>query len=113
MVGNLIMQKASNYFHVAKVRMKNLSFYTGIALLGANSDMNEERSLTYENGITDIYSNSWGPSDNGYIVDGPGRLTKLAFQNGVRQVSIVTTASCSSMFPKLSMKHTLCILLGS
>jgi subtilisin family serine protease len=57
----------------------------GLALLGANSDMNEERSLTYENNIIDIYSNSWGPSDSGSIVEGPDRLTKLALQNGVRE----------------------------
>ena len=54
--------------------------------------MNEERALTYENGITDIYSNSWGPYDSGDSVAGPGRLTKLALQNGAREVC--TFASC-------------------
>ena len=63
-----------------------------MALLGANSDMNEERSLTYENSIADIYSNSWGPFDSGDIVDGPDHLTKLALQNGVREVCTVTTS---------------------
>ena len=58
-------------------------------MLGANSDMNEERALTHENSITDIYSNSWGPFDDGDVVDGPGRLTKLALQNGVREVNTI------------------------
>ena len=51
--------------------------------------MSEARSLTYENSITDIYSNSWGPFDSGDIVDGPSRLSKLALQNGVREVCTV------------------------
>ena len=61
-------------------------FVTGIALLGANTDMNELMSLTYENDITDIYSNSWGPSDDGDIVAGPGQLAKMALQDGVMEV---------------------------
>ena len=52
--------------------------------------MNEERSLTYENGITDIYSNSWGPSDDGYTVQGPGPLTKMALENGVMKVCFLS-----------------------
>ena len=56
--------------------------------------MNEERSLTYENNITDIYSNSWGPSDDGDIVAGPGQLAKMALEIGAREVScrIVVTS---------------------
>ena len=60
----------------------------GVALLGANSDMNEASSLTFENDIVDIYSNSWGPSDNGAIVQGPGELTRLALQSGADNVRI-------------------------
>ena len=58
-----------------------------MALLGVNSDMNEARSLSYRKDIVDIYSNSWGPYDSGYTVDGPGQLTEMALQNGVREVS--------------------------
>ena len=57
-----------------------------MALLGANTDMNEASSLTYANDIVDIYSNSWGPSDTGTIVSGPGQLASLALQNGATQV---------------------------
>ena len=64
------------------------NIHTGLALLGATTDMNEERSLTFQNSIVDIYSNSWGPFDSGYIVEGPGYLTKLALETGVNEVSI-------------------------
>ena len=60
----------------------------GVALLGANSDMNEASSLTFENDIVDIYSNSWGSSDSGAIVQGPGELTRLALQSGADNVKI-------------------------
>ena len=62
---------------------------TGIALVGAGTDMNEARSLLFENDIVDIYSNSWGPSDSGSTVEGPGELTRLALQSGVNQVYTV------------------------
>ena len=58
-----------------------------MALLGATTDMNEASSLTYENDIVDIYSNSWGPFDSGNVVSGPGPLTQLALETGASQVS--------------------------
>ena len=58
----------------------------GLALLGAGTDMNEASSLTFENQIVDIYSNSWGPSDRGDVVSGPGMLTQMALETGVNQV---------------------------
>lgn len=63
-------------------------FFTGIALLGRNTDLNEARSFTYENEIVDIYSNSWGPVNDGYRVDGPEHLGKMAFQSGINDVRI-------------------------
>ena len=62
------------------------AFYTGIALLGAGTDMNEASSLTFANDIVDIYSNSWGPRDSGSVVDGPGMLTTMALEDGVTGV---------------------------
>jgi hypothetical protein len=62
--------------------------YTGIALLGAGTDMNEASSLTFANNIVDIYSNSWGPVDDGLTVDGPGMLTTMALEDGVTEVYI-------------------------
>ena len=34
----------------------------------------------------DIYSNSWGPPDNGVLIDGPGYLTRMALQSGANGV---------------------------
>ena len=65
-------------------------FYTfsflGLQLLGGGTDMNEARSLSYRRDIVDIYSNSWGPRNNGRHVGGPRTLTARALQNGVREV---------------------------
>lgn len=36
----------------------------------------------------DIYSNSWGPSDNGILVDGPGTLTRATLEAGAKMVSV-------------------------
>ena len=59
--------------------------YTGLRLLGAFTDLNEASSLSYANDVIDIYSNSWGPCDEG-CVDGPMRLTELALKIGAQKV---------------------------
>ena len=69
-----------------------LCLFVGVALLGANTDLNEANSLTFENDIVDVYSNSWGPSDSGSHVAGPGQLTRLALQMGADYVSINLSA---------------------
>ena len=51
----------------------------------ANDDL-EAKALQHKREIIDIYSNSWGPVDNGYSVKGPGRKTKRALRDGVRKV---------------------------
>ena len=67
-----------------------INMIAGIALLGANSDMNEALSLSFRRDIVDVYSNSWGPSDSGTRVDGPGTLTAQALEMGVREVFTCT-----------------------
>lgn len=37
----------------------------------------------------DIYSASWGPSDDGKTVEGPGRLANEAFIRGIEKVYIL------------------------
>lgn len=63
--------------------------YQGINLNGegASTDMMKATALSYKRDITDIYSNSWGPPDNGKIVGGPGTLTKRVLREGVIEVS--------------------------
>ena len=57
-------------------------------MLDADTDLDEAQSLSHANDIIDIYSNSWGPCDNG-CVDGAGKLTQMALKNGVETVSNV------------------------
>ena len=72
--------------YIQHIHLLKLTFLTGIALLGRNTDLNEARSFTYENEVVDIYTNSWGPYNDGYTVGGPGHLGKMAFQNGINEV---------------------------
>jgi len=39
--------------------------------------------------MIDIYSNSWGPGDMGWEVEGPGLLTSRALKLGIKQVTIL------------------------
>ena len=47
----------------------------------------EASPLGYKNDLIQVYSNSWGPSDSGFLVDGPGPLLKQTFETAVRTVS--------------------------
>ncbi|KAF7688537.1 hypothetical protein HF521_013344 [Silurus meridionalis] len=58
----------------------------GVRMLdGDMTDMVEAKSLSLRQQYIDIYSSSWGPEDDGGTVDGPGRLAKLALENGIRK----------------------------
>lgn len=53
---------------------------------GEVTDIVEAKSLSFNRQHIDIYSSSWGPTDNGKTVDGPGKLAKLAFLKGIEKV---------------------------
>lgn len=55
-------------------------------LEGDVTDMVEARSLSFRPHYIDIYLASWGPEDDGATLEGPGPLTQLALQNGVKTV---------------------------
>ncbi|CAH1797473.1 unnamed protein product, partial [Owenia fusiformis] len=56
----------------------------GVRMLdGDVSDVIEAKSIGLNPSHIDIYSASWGPDDNGKVVDGPARLAKKAFVNGI------------------------------
>ncbi|XP_068597960.1 furin (paired basic amino acid cleaving enzyme) a [Brachionichthys hirsutus] len=56
----------------------------GVRMLdGEVTDMVEAHSLSLNPQHIDIYSASWGPEDDGKTVDGPAKLAKEAFLNGV------------------------------
>uniref|UniRef100_A0A0X3P6G6 P/Homo B domain-containing protein n=1 Tax=Schistocephalus solidus TaxID=70667 RepID=A0A0X3P6G6_SCHSO len=56
----------------------------GVRMLdGDVTDAMESRSLSHQMQYIDVYSASWGPEDDGRTVDGPGRLARLAFRDGI------------------------------
>ncbi|RWS28899.1 furin-like protease 2, partial [Leptotrombidium deliense] len=56
----------------------------GITLLDTLlTDTREAKALSFNNQYIHIYSASWGPSDNGKALGGPGLLAQKAFFNGV------------------------------
>ena len=63
----------------------------GASVAGSNliscstSDYLESQALSYENDYVDIYSNSWGPTDDGRRLAAPGPLMTAAFENDVYQ----------------------------
>ncbi|CAF0717828.1 unnamed protein product [Brachionus calyciflorus] len=57
----------------------------GIRLLdGRITDRLEAEALTFNLNYIDIFSASWGPLDDGKTVEGPGYLSKKAFDNGIK-----------------------------
>ena len=44
--------------------------------------------MGYKDSHIHIYSNSWGPNDFGFVVDGPGTLLAETFSNGASEVRI-------------------------
>lgn len=55
----------------------------GLRLIGgAVTDVTEATALSYKRDEIDIYSNSWGPIDDGRRFSGGGRLTRLAIESG-------------------------------
>uniref|UniRef100_A0A7N8Y8V8 Proprotein convertase subtilisin/kexin type 6 n=1 Tax=Mastacembelus armatus TaxID=205130 RepID=A0A7N8Y8V8_9TELE len=58
----------------------------GIRMLdGDVTDIVEAKSLGVRPDYIDIYSASWGPKDDGKSVDGPGPLTRQAFEQGIKK----------------------------
>jgi subtilisin family serine protease len=50
---------------------------------GDITDSLEANSLGFRQDLVDIYSNSWGPDDDGRTLEAPGSLAQAAFRNGV------------------------------
>lgn len=61
--------------------------YSGIRMLdGKVTDRVEAEALSYNIDHIDIFSASWGPTDDGKTVEGPGRLAQKAILKGIQQV---------------------------
>ncbi|NJL60400.1 MAG: S8 family serine peptidase [Desulfobacteraceae bacterium] len=48
------------------------------------TDVDEALALSYKSDAIHIYSSSWGPTDDGKRLEGPGSLTQMALENTVR-----------------------------
>jgi subtilisin family serine protease len=58
----------------------------GVRILAADVvDYQEAQALGFRTDINMIFSNSWGPSDDGIRLEGPGAMTKQALYNGITQ----------------------------
>ena len=53
---------------------------------GDVTDAVEAFALSLNSQHIDIYSASWGPEDNGKVVDGPDKLAMKAFVEGITKV---------------------------
>jgi subtilisin-like proprotein convertase family protein len=57
------------------------STLVGLRLIAAaTTDSQEAAAMSHKNDLIFIKSNSWGPSDTGEILEGPGPLTRAAFE---------------------------------
>lgn len=54
---------------------------------GEVTDVVEAQSLSLNPQHIHIYSASWGPEDDGKSLDGPAKLAKEAFLQGITKVS--------------------------
>ena len=56
----------------------------GIRLISKSAtDSQEAQALTYEYNLNDVYSNSWGPTDDGKTLEGPGRVLSSSFLDAI------------------------------
>ena len=65
-----------------------LHYVIGIRMLDQPymTDLIEANSMGHEPNLIDIYSASWGPTDDGRTVDGPRNATMRAIVRGVNEV---------------------------
>lgn len=65
--------------------------FPGVRMLdGEVTDVVEAHSLSLNPQHIHIYSASWGPEDDGKSLDGPAKLAKEAFLQGITKVSAMT-----------------------
>ena len=62
--------------------------------VGEATDAEEASALGYRDYHIDVYSNSWGPPDFGFIVDGPGPLVQSTLKTGITEVHMAHDIIC-------------------
>lgn len=77
----------------------------GVRMLdGVVTDSLEAKALSFNLDHVDIFSASWGPSDDGTTLERPGRLASAAFEKGIREVTGLR-ALFFSLFPFFFFIH--------
>lgn len=72
-----VIQIITKLFYIEGIRVFN----------GASPNENRTAAgFRYKQNEIDIYSNSWGPSDNGYFIKSPGLEERQALEQGVKHV---------------------------
>lgn len=73
------------------------AFFTQVCAVGIRmldqpymTDLIEANSMGHEPNLIDIYSASWGPTDDGRTVDGPRNATMRAIVRGVNEVGLAS-----------------------
>jgi hypothetical protein len=87
----------------------------GVRILdGIVTDSLEGEALSFNRDYINIYSASWGPSDDGKTMEGPNKFATKAFEDGVRRVCIFCFyhPNCSYMYHQESFicKKLLCFI---
>lgn len=62
------------------------------------TDIIEASSISHMPQLIDIYSASWGPTDNGKTVDGPRELTLQAMADGVNKVRSIPASALGAQY---------------
>eukprot|EP00731_Ephydatia_muelleri_P020886 Em0013g613a len=77
--GEIGMMKSNNYCGAGVAYNAGI---TGVRLIGNKgvTDIQMANALSHLNNDIHIYTNSWGPRDDGMTVAGPGRVLQLALQ---------------------------------
>lgn len=79
----------------------------GVRMLdGEVTDVVEAHSLSLNPQHIHIYSASWGPEDDGKSLDGPAKLAKEAFLQGITKVSrmkfcVLNLLTCTTLLLSL------------
>lgn len=66
----------------------SIYFFTGIRILGLKgvTDALKAKGLGFKQDYVDIYSNSWGPDDDGFDVTEAGVMTEEVLRQGTFKV---------------------------
>lgn len=70
-----------------RVDYKKFNFSLGVRMLdGQATDVLEGSALSFQSDYIDVYSNCWGPKDDGKTYGKPGKLAQEALKQGTLKV---------------------------